>query len=163
MKSLGSVTFKSSRLRALLGAVFCLGFAYALDSMRGNRGFIDTLAGGGLSGKMAFATILLVGLGLFALGALIYRPRAIIVGKSGVIVGKSGVKVRSIKGEAQIKWNDIKSVEVGGALLRRGAVLETKEGLVLIADGMGNTRKIVNAIREFKDLSTVSRSRRRPA
>lgn len=156
MKSLGSVTFKSSRLRALLGAVFCLGFAYALDSMRGNRGFIDTLAGGGLSGKMAFATILLVGLGLFALGALIYRPRAI-------IVGKSGVKVRSIKGEAQIKWNDIKSVEVGGALLRRGAVLETKEGLVLIADGMGNTRKIVNAIREFKDLSTVSRSRRRPA
>ena len=156
MKSLGSVTFKSSRLRALLGAVFCLGFAYALDSMRGNRGFIDTLAGGGLSGKMAFGTILLVGLGLFALGALIYRPRAI-------IVGNSGVKVRSIKGEAQIKWNDIKSVEVGGALLRRGAVLETKEGLVLIADGMGNTRKIVNAIREFKDLSTVSRSRRRPA
>ena len=147
-------TFRTSRVRSFAGMIGCGLLALILGAMGPEGRLLDTLAGGGLAGRMAFATLIFSALSIFCLVALVYRPRA-------VIVDRSGVTIRSIAKEIALPWSAIDGVEKGGAFLRRGVVLETQDGPLLIGDGMGNTRRMMSTIREGKAASGAPERRAR--
>lgn len=102
------------------------------------HGLIEALQVRGVTGKIAFATVVMHVLTLLSFWML-FSPRKVIVGPTGVTEKIPGKTI-------SVGWDRILSLRKA----KMGVVLQTDENEIVIAQGMFVADKVLSAARSFK-------------